>query len=305
MAAGAEAELNYQGSATNPTERNFYRNYVRMRAGSHHMINAAGVGGQAEGTWGPGSAAGLTSGISLPGAQRPDENTPKSLEKPDEDKGLYGVFPANPSITYNLHHFNSTSSTILKENWINLWWEEDATIRVQGIRGLSLLQAVTLNIAPNTTQDLHYTYGVTQPIRILTLFGHRHAWTSNFVAWVDKGGTQEIVYQSFDWFDQPTYRYDSQTMNPAPAPEMLTDGGHTGVLTINPGEQLHFNCHITFTEERAQAEKAPSPATIGSIGFANEAFTGEMCILFGTSAGVNMGAPGGGVGPLPSFATID
>ena len=31
-----------------------------------------------------------------------------TLEKPPEDKGLYLVFPAKPSIIYNMHHFNFT-----------------------------------------------------------------------------------------------------------------------------------------------------------------------------------------------------
>jgi hypothetical protein len=147
---------------------------------------------------------------------------------------------------------------------------------------------------------------VAQPVRVLTLFGHRHAWTSNFSAWLEKpGGATEIVYQSFDWFDQPTYRYDSVTQNPTPSPDTRSDGGFSGTLTVNPGEKLHFNCHITYTDARATAEGAPSPSSIGTLRFANEAFTAEMCILFGTSAGVSLGAPATDSGPLPSFATVE
>lgn len=306
MASGQEAERNYTGGTNNPAEHNFYRTYVRMRAGSHHMINSAGATAP-RGTWGPGSAAGLASGTGLPGAQRPDENAPKTLDKPIDDAGLYSIYPANPNITFNVHHFNPSPQTTLKEAWVNLWWETDATIRVRGVTGLSLLQPITLSIAPNTTMDLHYSWtNFTQPTRVVTLFGHRHAWTSNFSAWVERpGGVTEIVYQSFDWFDQPTYRYDSATQNPIPMPEQRLDGGHSGLLTVVPGEELHFNCHITYTEARAVAENAPSPSAQGTIGFANEAFTGEMCILFGSAAGTALAGPAGDSSPLPSFATID
>ena len=102
--------------------------------------------------WSPGSPDGLFGGTSLPGAQRPDENTPKSLAKPAEDAGLYQVLPAKPGVTFNMHHFNATGTPILKEAWTNLWWESDATVRVYGILGLDLLQVATMSIAPTSYQ---------------------------------------------------------------------------------------------------------------------------------------------------------
>jgi hypothetical protein len=161
-------------------------------------------------------------------------------------------------------------------------------------------------VPPNTTRDYHYSWNITEPIRLVTVFGHRHAWTTNFSSWVEKpGGELDIIYQSFDWFDEPTYRYDSITQNPVPAPEMRTDGATSGVRMLNAGEKLHFNCHIEFTDERAQAEGAPSPASIGTLGFANQAFTAEMCILFGSTAAVRLPTPAADGSPLPDFATLD
>jgi hypothetical protein len=305
MTDGQEEERNYFTVAPNMAESNFYRSYARMRGGSHHMIVSTNSGGNV-GTWGPGSPDGLFGGTSLPGAQRPDENTPKSLLKPTEDDGLYQVIPANPGVTFNMHHFNSTGKPILKEAWTNLWWEEKAVTRVYGILGLELLQTATLSVAPGTTTDLHYSWNINEPIRLVTVFGHRHAWTTNFTSWVEKpSGDTEIVYQSFDWFDEPTYRYDSMTMNPAPAPENRTDGASSGVRMLNAGEKLHFNCHIEYTDERAQAEGAPSPSSIGTLRFANQAFTAEMCILFGSTAAVRLPTPTSDASPLPGFATID
>jgi hypothetical protein len=305
MEPGQEEEVNYQTGSDNP-EANFYRTAVRMRAGSHHMIVSSGDASAPQEVWGPGSAGGLRGGSGLPGAQRPDENTPRTIDKPAEDAGLYSVIPASPGIAVNLHHFNSTSSTILKEAWTNLWYEDDATVRIHGILGLPLTQVVTLNVPPGQVRDYHYSWAIPEQTRLITLFGHRHAWTPNFSSWVEHpGGEIDILYQSFDWFDMPTYRYDSLAANPAPSPETLTDGGASGITMLESGDKLHFNCHITFTDARAAAENAPSPAEIGTLTFANQAFDAEMCILFGSTSLRNLGAPANDSTPLPDFATVD
>jgi hypothetical protein len=305
MADGEEEQANYTTGADNPAVANYYRNYPRMRPGSHHMIVSAPEGTAPSETWGPAAMTGLGGGNGLPGAQRPDENAPKSLEKPMEDAGLYAKLPAKPGIVFNMHHFNAAGTTILKEAWTNLWWEEDAKIEVYGIFGLELTQAIGLALPPGTTTDLHYSWNISQPIRLVTLFGHRHAWTSNFSAWIENpDGKLDILYQSFQWLDEPTYRYDSMTMNPVPTPMAKTDGASSGIRMLMPGQKLHFNCHIEFTDERAKSEKAPMPAEVGVLRFANEAFTAEMCILFGSTAAVRLPMPVTDTSKLPDFATI-
>jgi hypothetical protein len=203
-----------------------------------------------------------------------------------------------------MHHFNSTDSNVLKEVWINLWWEADGTIPVKGINGLDLFQVATLSIPVGSTMDLHYSAPITTSTRILTLFGHRHAWTTAFTSWVQKGsGGTELVYQSFDWFDEPTYRYDSLTQNPTAAKATLTDGAASGIRTLEPGDRLHYNCHIEYTDARASSVSAPqTPAQIGTLRFANQAFTAEMCILFGSSAQNSISGWAADVSPLPDFA---
>jgi len=204
-----------------------------------------------------------------------------------------------------MHHFNASGMTILKEAWTNLWWEDDAKTEVFGIFGLDLTQVALLSVPPGTTTDLHYSFDITQPIRLVTVFGHRHSWTSNFGSWIEQpGGKLDIIYQSFQWLDDPTYRYDSMTMNPVPAPMAKTDGATSGIRMLMPGQKLHFNCHIEFTDERAKSEKAPMPADVGPLRFANEAFTAEMCILFGSTAAVKLGMPAADDSKLPDFATV-
>lgn len=305
MASGEEEETNYQTGASNAEDANYYRSYARMRPGSHHMIVSTAEPSVPQEVWRAGSPDGLLGGINLPGAQRPDENGPKSLAKPEEDSGLYSRLPAMTGVTFNMHHFNATDVTILKEAWTNLWWEDDARIEEHGLLGLELLQAVTLSVAPNTVQNLHYSWQISQPVRMVTAFGHRHAWTTNFSSWVENtDGKLDIIYQSFDWFDEPTYRYDSVTTNPTPSAETRTDGAKSGLLMLEPGQKLHFNCHIEYTDERAAAEGAPRPDEIGMLRFANEAFTAEMCILFGSTAAVQIGTPRFDSSKLPDFATM-
>ena len=186
------------------------------------------------------------------------------------------------------------------------WWEDDARVEARGILGLNPLQAITLSVSPGSTVDLHYSWNIQQPVRVITLFGHRHAWTSNFSSWVeDSDGKLDILYQSFAWLDEPTYRYDSVSQNPQPTPEKRNDGASSGIRMLMPGQKLHFNCHIEYTDERAKSEGAPSPQEIGALHFANEAFTAEMCILFGSTSGAQLTTPDVNNAPVPGFASID
>jgi hypothetical protein len=266
------------------------------------MIVYSGDPNAQQEVWGPGGPQ-LGGNNRVPGAQRPDQNTPVTLEKPAEDVGLYTNFPAMPSVTYNMHHFNSTSETILKENWTNLWWEtEDATTELLPISAID----IGIFVTPGQTVDLHNVFSISQPTRVVDLFGHRHAWTPNFSAWVESSdGSTEILYQSFDWFDQPTFRYDSIAQNPAPAPDVRSDGAVSGMVMLDPGDELHFNCHIAFTDERAASEGAPSPSEVGLLTFANRAFDAEMCILFGTTAGVRLSGMTRAPSPPPDFARVE
>jgi hypothetical protein len=299
MKDGEEEQRNYQTSIDNPMAANYYRAYARMRPGSHHMIVASEMSGTAE-TWAPGGPSFLA--LQLPGAQRPDENTPKSLEKPAEDKGLFNKLPANAPAVFNMHHFNASGKTILKETWTNLWWETDATIELKPIFGLEFGQTSGLAVQPGQTVDLHYSWNVSQPFRWVTAFGHRHAWTTNFSAWIENpDGKLDVVYRSLDWFDEPTYRYDSVTMNP-PGTAPDADGATSGMLMLKAGQKIHFNCHITYTDERAKSEGAPMPAENGTLRFANEAFTAEMCILFGSTTDVQLISPTKDTSKLPDFA---
>jgi hypothetical protein len=310
---GDEVTQNYRAHSTNTDAMSYYRTYFRMRTGSHHNIVTmhdssepdgwiAGVGEALPGFFD--SSSGAVKGV-LGGQQRPDDSTPVTLDKPPEDVGLYLDFPAKASIIYNMHHFNVTNGPVLREGWANLWWETDKQTQVTWYMGLEIGE-VGLSVPPGTTRDLHYSWAISAPHRLVRAFGHRHAWTPTFTSWIEHGdGSIDLAYQSFDWFDMPTYRYDSVVKNPPPNPQAKTDGALSGIVNIASGDKLHFNCHVEYTDARQKLVNAPkSPEEIGALRFANEAYTGEMCINFGNVTGGSLGLPTVDSSPLPDFATI-
>jgi hypothetical protein len=168
-------------------------------------------------------------------------------------------------------------------------------------------EIISLNVPAGTTADLHYSWAISSETRLIRVFGHRHFWTPNFSTWIERaaGGDPEPIYQSYDWFDQPTYRYDSVVKNPAVDPAAKADGAVSGVVTLHAGDKMHFNCHVVFTDARAATDMhAPMPEKIGSLRFANEAYNGEMCIQYGNVAGPSIGLPAVDTSPVPDFAKL-
>jgi hypothetical protein len=203
-----------------------------------------------------------------------------------------------------MHHFNSTDRPILKEAWQNIWWTDNATTRIDNITGLPALQVAGVFANPGETVDMHYAMTVPGPVRVLGLYGHRHAWTTTFTAWVESSSQPpQIIYQSFDWFDEPTFQYNSEITNPKPDPANRLDAAYSGILELKTGDELHFNCHIEYTDARAKEENSPvTPSQNGPLRFANQAYNAEMCILFGGG----VGTPGdmARMGPPPDFAKM-
>jgi hypothetical protein len=306
--AGGEETRTYHAPSPNTEPRKYYRTYFRMRTGSHHNIismhNSSTPPGwqQNFGEALPAffdPSAGPVTGV-LGGQERPDDNTPVTLDRPAEDTGMYTTFAAKANVYYNTHFFNTGRDATLKEGWVNIWFEEEGSVYTYYFMGLDIGQVIGMSIPPNQTRDLHYAFTPTGPTRIVRFFGHRHVWTTNFSSWIErKDGKVETIYQSYDWMDMPTFRYDSVVKNPVPDVARQIDGASSGILTLNVGDKLHFNCHIEYTDARAKEEGAPSPRTNGNLRFANQALTAEMCIAFGTVTGSSIGLPAVARTPIP------
>jgi hypothetical protein len=219
-------------------------------------------------------------GTSLVTVQNAYTDIPQNaLDVSPEEKGIGLKLPLNSGVNMNLHHFNNTDAPLLRENWINAWYMPKAEVTRQ-VRGVMIAAAV--NYPVGMQSDSHNSVAATSETQVLSLWGHRHAWTTRFHAWVVRtDGSEELVYDSNDWYDMPTFSYNSVAKNPEPGKGK--DGASTGPLVLHPGDEMHFNCHVDTTQARADELGVPLPTE--PITWDNEAITAEMCLLEGETTG--------------------
>jgi len=311
VSPGNEITQSYRAAAGVSEDQKYYRVYRRVRTGTHHAVLTLVNPGQAAG-WESASSPALTFieellGLraSLGGAQRPADNFPSTLETPTDDQRIYWDFAKDSDILINVHSLNGLDHPTLREGWVNIFWEPDATLRATWYMGINVEQVLTLDVEPGTTADYNYAVDIVKPTRLLSAIAHRHAWTSNFSAWIEhEDQTIDPIYRSVQWDDPPTYRYDSTAQNPA-IDAGTGDGASSGLLSLEVGDRLHFSCHIEYTDARAAAVGAPKrPSEAGPLHFSNELFGGEMCVAFGSALGEPFdGLPKLDTAPLPTFAT--
>jgi hypothetical protein len=276
LPGGEEVNDYYYLNALNAEEHFYYRTNWRMRSGSHHMIIS--LVDERDDGWATTGDAGLGIGggsasRSFGGAQRPDQDRPQGLlEIPAENAGLGARLLAHDQFSFNLHHFNMGQEPILREAWVNVWYKPESEVTNE-MKGIALFgNPADVSIAPGVHKELHYVCDVPGNTRVITLNGHRHMNTDRFGVWLERGGEDIPIYESFYYTDMPTYQYDSISVNPPPDMAAKTDGAFTGMLELVPGDKLHFVCDITNRIEQP-------------LRFANEVETGEMCILFGSRTG--------------------
>ncbi len=276
VAPGDEIEQTHISTLGNPEARSWYRIASRMRTGSHHLATyktnlPPTQEWQAIDGFLPAGNEGF-----LWNTQRSDSTRPVgTLDLPAEDIGLGSTVAAMQSVIVDLHHFNGGDAPILRETWINLWWVESTASRT--VQDLPLVTPVS--VPPNQVTILEGSYLANVATRILSAFGHRHAWTRRINAWVHRtNGTDLPVYDSFSWEESPTFAYDSETQNPVADPATKRDGAHSGILTLEPGDELRFNCHVDTTAAHAAELGVPVPTE--TLVFGNKAFGAEMCILY-------------------------
>ncbi len=259
-------------NSANPEQHYYYRVNVRLRTGSHHIINTM-IPDRDDG-WTLESDTGLGQKQFL-GAQRPDADRPNEvLEVSPENAGLGDVIDANQQFQFNMHHFNFSQEPMLREIWANIWWKPESEV-TEAMGSIAIFAPFADSfVAPGQHNVMEYTCNVSGNTRIVSLNGHRHSHTVRFGVWVERaGGGTENVYESFDYNDMPTYAYDSISMNPKPDLAAKVDGATSGVLNVGPGDVIHFVCDVDNS----------MGTTL--LRFANELMTGEMCILFGSRTG--------------------
>jgi hypothetical protein len=276
-------EFNSYGTTRIPIDVDRWYNYVqiRMRPGSHHLINSVVQGENiGEGYAPAGMTCPGTTVSGFAGTQNLIRNMPAHGKQAPENVGLGSRLAANSWLCLNHHAYNYSTEVMLREVWINVWFVDESEV-TQRSSGVMIVAGPWEGIAPWSQKTLIESAPVSTDGRIISLFGHRHAWTTRFAVWRN----EDLVYDSWDWQDSVVFNYDSITTNPAPNPEARTDGATSGMLEVKTGDTIKIQCDIDNQSDN-------------TLFFRNALYEGEMCILFGSAVGTSIraGIPGGAGG---------
>lgn len=264
-------EFNNAVAAHIPTTENVWWNRitVQMRPGSHHWISSV-VEGKPEERFYPGTDCGATQIGSVGGGQNLIYDNPPGGVPAPENEGLGRELPGNSSLCMNLHAYNFTDQAQLREIWINLYTVPEAEVTQKADR-IGMVGGLGLNLGPRQSLEATYQGTFMQDGRIIQLFGHRHAWTPRFAAWLN----DRLIYDSWSWEESATFNYDSLTMNPPIMTEEKVDGAVSGIVNVKSGDVLKFTCFIENESDK-------------TLRFSNELYDGEMCNLWGSTVGTSL-----------------
>jgi hypothetical protein len=190
-----------------------------------------------------------------------------------ENEGIGYRMGAQVGIQFNMHYVNTRDVPILKEGWVNFHYANPADV-TEIADPIAFWGAIGLNIPANsvTTDGAGCSQPSGGPVRVLALTGHVHSHATRFSAWHVTGtGSRNLVYESYNWSEPTNLLFDSIHTNAPPNPVSYLDGGHSGILTVNPGERLEYECEWNND-------------TNSALRFGNQTYTSEMCLLFGSYA---------------------
>jgi hypothetical protein len=278
-------EYNGYGIAHVPSSDDHWFNFVqiRMRPGSHHLINTVVQGDDLqEGYLPDGQGCPGTTIGSFPGTQNLVFDSPPGGKQAPENVGIGSMLTGDSSICLNHHAYNFDDDKVhLREVWMNVWFVDESEV-TQRTSPVTIAAGPWTGIPAHTQQVLTKTTTISGTGRIISMFGHRHTHTDRFAVWHN----DELVYDSWHWQESVVFDYDSITTNPATDPMSMVDGATSGILNVVPGDQIKVECDVNNTTDQ--------PLT-----FRNELNTGEMCILFGSAVGVTIKDYPGTTAPAP------
>jgi hypothetical protein len=265
LAPHAEATSNFGATASNDEQIYFYYRQYRMRPGSHHMIvtESSGAGG----------------GIADIGGRRIgtanlSQDSPVGGEISPENKGVGIPLGAKAPINVSLHSINVTEQPILREVWVNFWYRDPSEVSEPAI-SLFKIGDPSFTIPAGGDQILGpYSCDITGSGRLLWFYGHRHANNVRFSAWRARGSQRDLFYEGLVWEEPLLLEYSSTVKNPVPDQANGVEGGWSGVLDLQPGDRLEWECHVI--------NKQTTP-----LRFTNETYLGEMCIMDGETVGAS------------------
>jgi hypothetical protein len=260
LAAGQEITSDFAATSSNDKPIYFYYRQFRQRDGAHHNIITSGGGGDT----GLGQRIGTSNNLA--------EDYPKGGIIAKENEGVGISLPARTSINVSLHSINTSTKPELREVWINFWYR-DAAVVTDPVKEVFSI-APQAPIGPGADTIINGSCNVSGSGRMLWMYGHRHANNVRFTVWRNRGAQKDLVYQAYNWEDALVLDYSSTVMNPKPDTGPNVEGGWSGILDIQTGDQFTWECHVINK-------------TQGTLLFSNNTYSGEMCILDAETVGAS------------------
>lgn len=274
MVPGGESSECWSLHTPNDTDIYYQTSELRGRPGTHHIINTMYATEHEDGGFSICRDFGLGTGEGilgpLPSASRP--HMPRGTVAP-ENAGLASHVPPNTPMQADMHYFNASEDTIVREFWMNLYTidESEVTHEPLLIRGMGGLGWISNPIPPLTHDVYEYSCPISEEGRIVQLLGHTHAHGVRETAFIRRASGEQLkVFEQYDYQDPQIFQFDSITENP-PFSD-TAPGAHTGLLEVYPGDALEWECEIDNDSSVA-------------LRYTNNVDTGEMCNIWGQTVG--------------------
>jgi hypothetical protein len=268
------------------TETVYIQEYhSRLRPGSHHLLNYVQppTNGAAPTTSdGPVACNQGANFRMLFGATSQVMDVARPASGPEND-GVAVQLGPKQQVALQLHVINATSAPMLREAWANFRYADRATVTeladpIQFMAGLVSSIQVGQTVINSGTATVPASAGA--DFRLLAAIPHVHAHTTKFTAYKTIGGKRELLLEQFGTLDIPTEPhivfFNSSTENPVANETTHQDGAYSGMVHMAPGDTIDWECEQRNDGIGANGQRFTTP-----LQFTEQAYTGEMCALFG------------------------
>jgi hypothetical protein len=251
---GQESVHTFMTNSANDKNIQFYVRQYRMRPGAHHTI-----------------VRDTSTGRRLSGSDVNQDHPVGGITAP-ENAGIGIPLTAHAPISVDHHAINSTEKPLLQEVWVNFWYVDPAKV-TESTNLLYDPGAIDVSVPPHGDVVLGpYECDIKQAGRLISMFGHVHANDVRFSAWRTRAGKREMIYEAYHWEEPLWLEFTSLSKNPAIDAAGMKDGGWTGILDLEPGDTLGWECHEVNQQDTA-------------LRFTNKTYDGVMCIIIGDLVG--------------------
>jgi len=268
---------------TNTDSVYFDAYHSRMRPGSQRMVLLLlqdGAGAPlVTGSDGPGACDITTSARDLFATQKAILDVDSIGGGAPENSGLAVQIPPKQPGVLQAHFINATSKPILREVWANVLYAPRGAVTQLGEPALYVSGAdakVPMGQSIAVTGTATVPDGVAPDFRLVFATGSYDAHTTRFTAWATVAGQKQQIIQEYGTLGvapQPrTWFFDSAGQNPVPDPSSQAPGAASGVLQMQPGDAITWECDVTNDD------------IPGGLKFANAVDVGETCNMTGMVA---------------------